>query len=44
MIHIDFIVDLPIDQNCATVLTIADYFLKMSVFVSLGFTTAEQMA
>ena len=44
MIHVDFVVNLLIDQNSATVLTMVDYFLKMRMFVPLSSTTAEHIA
>ena len=43
IIHIDFVIDLPIDQNCTIVLTIVDSFLKMCIFVPLSSITAEHV-
>ena len=40
----DFIVDLPIDQNCTTVLTIVDHFPKMNMFIRLSSTIAKHIA
>ena len=40
----DSIVDLPIDQNYTTVLTIVDRFSKMCMLIPLSSTTAEHMA
>ena len=40
----DFIVNLLIDQNCTTILTIVDHFSKMCMFVTLSFTTAKHVA
>ena len=44
MIHIDFVIDLPIDQNCTTDLTIVDHFSKMCMFIPLSSTTDEHVA
>ena len=40
----DFIVDLPTDQNCVTVLTIVNYFSKIYMFIPLSSTPAEHVA
>ena len=49
----NFIVNLPIDQNCTTVLTVVDHFLKMCMFIPLveeqaiiilSYTTTEHIA
>ena len=40
----DFVVNLPMDWNCTTVLTVVDYFLKICIFVPLSLTTAEHVA
>ena len=40
----DFLVDLPIDWNCTTVLTMVEHFSMMYIIVPLSSITAEHMA
>ena len=42
--HMDFFVDLLIDQNYITVLIMVDYFSKMCIIVPLSSNSAEHVA
>ena len=44
MIHMDFVVDVSLDWNCTTVLTIVDHFSKMCIFIPLSSTSAKHVA
>ena len=43
VVHIGFIIDLPEDEGCSTVMTIGARFLKMCSFVPLSSTIAASV-